>query len=687
MTRLFAQLPDGRDVGLAVLLFAVVVLMVLPLPTPLVDVLIGLNFGIAILLMMTAVYLPTPLSLSSLPGIILIATLFRLSLSVTTTRLILAEADAGAIVAGFGSVVVAGNVVVGLVVFFIITVVQFIVIAKGAERIAEVGARFTLDALPGKQMAIDAEMRNGDIDAAEATRRRDGLGRESQFYGAMDGAMKFVKGDAIAGIVIIAVNLIGGLLVGMAQFGMPFGEAAVTYSLLTVGDALISQIPALLVSISAAVIVTRVKSERQANLSADIVSQVTGDRRAVALAGVALAGMGLVPGFPTHILVPLGAAFLGGGVLLGRMRPAAPSSEAVPEPEEAPPDDGALPAEDEAQAALALSPALLATLGEDAARRAAVAALAVRVGERSGVPPVALTALADLALAPAEWRLRIAGAVVHWGRVDPERAVVADAPDGADPAEVLAMHDLPYEIGEGGVSLEPGASEAARALGLTVREPGEVLLAAAEEALLAAQGRMLGIEEAKTLLSRIEGTHPVLLGETLKVVSIQRVAEVFSRLLEERVRVAATPRILEALVQWGARTDDPVLLTEHCRIALRQQICEAASDHERVIAAVIVEREAEGTLREGVRETNVGRFLVLGEEAGRALLAELSAAVQSLGQGAAPPVVMTSMDVRRHLKTFLARNRMPLDVLSFQELSDDYTVVPCGTLKLPRRAA
>ncbi|MEM7491710.1 MAG: flagellar biosynthesis protein FlhA, partial [Pseudomonadota bacterium] len=292
MTGFAARLTQARDLSVGLLLFVVVMLMILPMPTILVDVLIGLNFGVAVLLLMTGIYIATPLSISSLPAIILVSTIFRLALSITTTRLILAEADAGAIVETFGTVVVAGNIVVGMVVFFIITIVQFIVIAKGSERIAEVGARFTLDALPGKQMAIDAELRNGDIDAEEASRRRGLLERESQFYGAMDGAMKFVKGDTVAGLVIIFVNLLGGLTVGILQRGMPLGEAATVYSLLTVGDALISQIPALLMAITAAIIVTRVKGNENRNLGSDIASQVFADTRALRLAGAALILMG-----------------------------------------------------------------------------------------------------------------------------------------------------------------------------------------------------------------------------------------------------------------------------------------------------------------------------------------------------------------------------------------------------------
>ncbi|TIU92895.1 MAG: EscV/YscV/HrcV family type III secretion system export apparatus protein, partial [Mesorhizobium sp.] len=249
--------PASPDLMVALMLLLAVAMMVMPIPVVVVDALIGFNMGLAILLMMVALYVSTPLDFSSLPGVILISTVFRLALTVATTRLILAEGEAGSIIHTFGDFVISGNIVVGFVIFLVVTMVQFMVLAKGAERVAEVAARFTLDALPGKQMAVDAELRNGHIDANESRRRRAELEKESQLYGAMDGAMKFVKGDSIAGLVVICINMLGGISIGLLSKGMSFGEVLHHYTLLTIGDALISQIPALLLSITAATIVTR----------------------------------------------------------------------------------------------------------------------------------------------------------------------------------------------------------------------------------------------------------------------------------------------------------------------------------------------------------------------------------------------------------------------------------------------
>ncbi|TJX04207.1 MAG: FHIPEP family type III secretion protein, partial [Mesorhizobium sp.] len=314
-----AKLSRRSDLVIAILMLVAVVMMLIPLPTFLVDILITANIAVSVLILLASFYVSHPLQFSSLPSVILIATLFRLAITITTTRLILLQADAGEIVSAFGSFVVGGSIAVGLVIFLIITVAQFIVVARGAERVAEVAARFTLDALPGKQMSIDAELRNGDIDQAEARRLRQQLERESQLFGAMDGAMKFVKGDVIAGIVIILVNLIGGFAIGTMQHDMSLSDAAVTYSLLTVGDGLVAQIPALLVAVAAGTMVTRVgSSDGTSDLGKQITSQLLRDSRALALAAVIMVGLAVVPGFPSLVFLILGACFGAGAYAINR---------------------------------------------------------------------------------------------------------------------------------------------------------------------------------------------------------------------------------------------------------------------------------------------------------------------------------------------------------------------------------
>src|SRR5262245_10378788 len=305
MSRFLLMLAQRNDLVLAFMLICIVFMMILPLPTPLVDTLIATNLALAAMLLMAAMYISDVTQLSAFPSILLLTTLFRLALAITTTRLILIQANAGHIVETFGNFVVGGNLVVGLVVFLILTIVNFMVITKGSESVAEVSARFSLDAMPGKQMSIDSDMRANLIDLDEAKRRRGKLEKKSQLYGAMDGAMKFVKGDAIAGLIIIAVNLLGGITIGTMQKGMDIGEAVSRYSLLTIGDGLIQQIPALFVSITAGFIVTRVSSEENEDLGTDIAQQLISEPKALLITSAILAIFAVIPGFPTIVFATL----------------------------------------------------------------------------------------------------------------------------------------------------------------------------------------------------------------------------------------------------------------------------------------------------------------------------------------------------------------------------------------------
>ena len=328
LTTITQALMKRTEILFSVFFLVVVAMMVLPLPTFLIDLMIGFNLSFAFIILITTIYLRTALDISTFPALILIGTVFRLAITISTTRLILAEGYAGEIITAFGNFVVSGNVVVGLVVFLIVALVQFIVVTKGAERIAEVSARFTLDAMPGKQLAIDSDLRNGHITAQKALKRREQLELESQFFGAMDGALRFVKGDAIASLVVVAVNLIGGLSIGMFQRGMSFSESAHHYSLLTIGEGLVSQIPSMLMAIAAGTVVTRVSSEDAVSLGSDIGRQLSQDSRALGVAGAMTFSMGFVPGFPALVLWPLGLLLGAGAYWVARPKKAgAPRAE------------------------------------------------------------------------------------------------------------------------------------------------------------------------------------------------------------------------------------------------------------------------------------------------------------------------------------------------------------------------
>ena len=690
------------------ILLTAVALMILPMPSLVVDVIIGINFGIAILLVMTAIYLRSPLEFSSLPTVILIATIFRLSLSITTTRLILSTGEPGAIIRTFGEFVIAGSVVVGMVVFFIITVVQLIVIAKGSERVAEVGARFTLDAMPGKQMAIDADLRNGDIDQDEARRQRSKLGQESQLFGAMDGAMKFVKGDSMAGIVIILINLVGGIVVGTAQRGMAFGDAVQEYSLLTVGDALISQIPALLLSLAASVVVTRVASEAEGNVGRDIAAQMSNDHRALFMAGALLFAMAFLPGFPAMVMISIASLFLGLALLryLAVRRAALATEDADETAATAalPADGGADPAGN-ADAGIADDPDaritidLPASLAQDAAGVAGMKASLERLRRdwetQNGVAcPTLCVRTANVAQeATDRCSITMDDVPVAIFAVDP--TVLYFEGDVRDLALAEIEHEeVPAPFANSAfLTVRIGAADEtkAREAGLDVLAWNEAVEAALLRVLALRSSDFLGIQETRGLLGEYEDRYAELLKEVLRTSSLQRIADIFRRLMEEGVALTNMRAILEALAEWGERERDTVMLTEYVRLALKRQICHQQAGLRggaatRIIPCLLVAQDVEEKIRSALRETNVGTYLVMDETSSDHIVAamrrEIARAKPSGSSSAVPFVLMTSMDVRRYLRSLMTRNGIDVAVLSHQELDPAYQTLPVGSLEL-----
>ncbi len=692
--------PSAPDLAIAGLLLATIAMMILPIPVIVVDVFIGINFGIAILLLMVGVYLKTPVEFTAFPGIILISTIFRLSLSITTTRLILAEGDAGEFIRTFGEFVISGNVVVGLVVFLIITVVQFIVVAKGAERVAEVGARFTLDALPGKQMSIDAEMRNGDIDQAEAKRRRQALESESQLYGAMDGAMKFVKGDAIAGLIIIVINLIGGIGVGVLQRGLPIGIAVREYSLLTIGDALISQIPALFLSITAAIVVTRVSGgDVKQNLGRDIIAQVASERMAIRLAAAVLFGMSLIPGFPTAVLVVLGAAFAGASFLgrrpaLAPEKSAAQASRASGAGTKAGARAGDRPAGDAETADAgddggAMADAALAIiLSADVAERVSIEAVqehASRVlaliSKESGVSLPPVQAMAEVG-ATGSYRLEIEGVPMVSGAVRAGHVVLKDDPVHAE------LLGVPFETVQGSLNgvdaVWVGEEHVPRLAEAGIAHASAAAFVAEQFGIMLRRNMsgFVGIQETKAMLAALEPTHGDLVREVARIIPLQRIADVFRRLLDEEVSLRNMRLVLEALVEWSEREHNPILLAEYVRSSLRRQISFQYATPQRSLAAILIERDIEDIVRASLKDTAVGTYVVLDDSTALLIVEQVKARIAPMQHDRVKPVLLTSLDIRRHLRSLLIRNAVWIAVMSYQELSPEFSVQPIGSISL-----
>lgn len=676
-----ARAPARPDLMVALMLLLAIGMMIMPMPIIAIDTLIGFNLGLAILLLMVALYLSTPLDFSSLPGVILISTIFRLALTIATTRLILAEGDAGSIIHTFGDFVISGNIAVGIVIFLIVTMVQFMVLAKGAERVAEVAARFTLDALPGKQMAIDAELRNGQLDQNEARSRRAVVVRESQLYGAMDGAMKFVKGDAIAGLVVICINMLGGITIGLISKGMSLDEAVQQYTLLTIGDALISQIPSLLLSITAATIVTRVNGASSVNLGTDIVSQLTASPHALRLAACVLVAMGLVPGFPLPVFLLLAAVFAAassvkaavpGGQIGGRRNADANvgAAGAAQPPKEAVPAE-ALPI------VLFLAPKLAHAIDQEDLQRH-ISRLSALVSADLGIAIPRVPVQPDQHLPGTQFRLDVEGVPVERDVIEPTELALADALANIELSGIPFRRDPETDR----IWIEQNHAPALKAAGIGHHWPSEILAMRVHSVLTRYPQRLVGIQETRKLLGRMEQEYADLVKEVLRTTPMPRIADVLRRLLDEGIPIRNTRLVLEALAEWSEREQNAVLLTEYVRSGLRRQICYRYANTHRVLSAFIIERETEDILRSAVRDTAVGPYLVLEDWQSEMLLSQIRQVRSKIAPGQAQPVILGLMDIRRFVRGFLTRNSIDLAVLSYQDLATDFTVQPVGSIKL-----
>ena len=691
-----ARISQRGDLIVAILMLIAVTMILIPLPTFLVDILITSNIAISVLILLSAIYVTHPLQFSSLPAVILISTVFRLAITITTARLILLQADAGDIVSAFGSFIVGGNIIVGLITFLIITIAQFVVVAKGAERVAEVAARFTLDALPGKQMSIDAELRNGDITQQEARHMREHLERESQLYGAMDGAMKFVKGDIIANIIVIFVNLIGGISIGTLQRDMSLGEAASTYSLLTVGDGLVAQIPALLVGVAAGTMVTRVAtSDGDGDLGRQVTQQLLRDSRALTLASAIMIGLSFVPGFPMPVFLVLGAAFGAGAFVLRRREMQAAvdgggdprvvhlkvdREQPAPEPEKAIED-----ASQSYQIMVRYGSEIGAQIPRDEFETVSER-MCREIENDLGINIPALAFDTTPLAAGRRLRVDLDGAPILEIEI-PLRHVLVEG----DPRN-LELLDVPFEEAAIGARRNAYwvADEHVASLeeaGIPYLRPAEVFADSLARALHLYAGQFIGIQETSRLLGTMQSDYADLLRQAQDAVPLQKIAEILRRLVEENIPIRNMRIILEALVERGEREQDAAVLTEHVRAALKRQISYRAANADNIVSAYVMMRSAEDALRGALRKSPSGAVLDFSDVRSQAIVARIENALAGTSLATAP-VVVTAPDVRRHLRDLLVHNGLSLSVLSYQELAPEFNIQPIATIasEAPPRA-
>ncbi len=628
------RLTQRSDIALALLVTATVALIVLPIPPFVLDSLIAVSIASSVGLLMLSMYVHSPSALSTFPALLLFTTLFRLALSIASTKQILLHAHAGDIIESFGRLVVGGNVVVGLVVFLVIAVVQFLVIAKGSERIAEVGARFTLDAMPGKQMSIDADLRAGLIDKEEARRRRQALGQESQMHGAMDGAMKFVKNDAIATLLIALINIVGGISIGVGMKDMAFGDAVSRYTILTVGDGMVAQIPSLFVSIAAGVLITRVAGRNGGNnLGVQISEQIAAQPTALLATGTLLIAFALVPGFPKLQFIGLALLVGGAGWMLLRESKRSASIDtariASSQREGNVQQHALVDAGDSLIAhplLLRLPPSLRERI-DPALMDAALADRRRALQRELGVPFPGLQLRFDADLAEGHYAIDVQEVAADGAALPPE----ADA-------------DLPHWL--------------ANRVTTVIRRRADAFV---------------GMQEVQSLIGRVESQLPDLVSELHRTVPLQRMSDVLRRLVQEGVSLRYLREIFESLITWGAKEKDVVMLTEYVRVDLGRLLSHRHLDAQGRLHAWVLDTDTEQTFRQCVQQGVGGSFLALPPDTARQVMASALAAIKPQEGEAA--VLLASMDVRRYVKKFFATQFPDLVVLSFQELPAEAEIV------------
>ncbi|MDY0977293.1 type III secretion system export apparatus subunit SctV [Massilia sp. CFBP9012] len=679
----FAQRAAERaELAAAAVVIAIVLMLVLPLPIWLLDILIAVNLCVAGLMVVVAMYLPGPTAFSTFPAVLLLTTLFRLALEVSTARQILLEADAGHIVETFGNFVVGGNLVVGLVVFLILTVVQFIVITKGSERVSEVAARFTLDAMPGKQMSIDSDLRANLLSADEARAKRAELANESQLHGAMDGAMKFVKGDAIAGIFIVCVNLVGGIAIGVIQRGMTAGEAVQLYSVLSIGDALIAQIPALLISLTAGMITTRVVGEQEegetTNIGQDIVRELFGEPKALLTASVIMLVFACIPGMPVAVFLTLAAMLVVAG-LVGVLRPAAEAAQATTQ---AAHDSGRVSDVLSFTATRPFMVRLPAAIEGSPRAEAITDAMRIMRNEvllQQGIP--------DLPMIDFVYAVDLSPDRIEFLMAEvPLVAASIRSGWGATAESVGRLEELGFTALEDGVSgsrkrrvwVDLSAGAELQAAGVAA-EPWERVFAADVRTELMRNCQMfLGVQEMSRFTYWAEKRIPVFARELGKLVTTPRMAEVLQRLAREGVSLRNVRLILEALLDWVPREKDSDIVADQVRLALKRQLChEVARDG--LIEVVLLSPELEDQVRAAMRQTSQGLYLDLDPELEQQTLDRLGELVGTAG--IRTPVLVTAADIRRAVRRLIEEEFFAVPVYAFSELTQHAHIQPVGMLE------
>ncbi|GAA0134165.1 flagellar biosynthesis protein FlhA [Paenibacillus sp. YSY-4.3] len=678
-------MKKAKDLFILIGIIGIVLLMILPIPTWLLDILLIINISVALMILLVAMNTKEALQFSIFPAMLLITTLFRLALNVSTTKLILGQAKAGDVVATFGSWVSQGQPVVGFIVFLILVVVQFIVITKGSERVAEVAARFTLDAMPGKQMSIDADLNAGLINEQQARDRRRKIERESDFYGAMDGASKFVKGDAIASIIILLINLIGGFIIGMSIHGMPFGEALSTYSLLTIGDGLVSQIPALLISTAAGLIVTRASSE--GNLAEDITSQLFSYPKLVYIVAGTIAMLGLFTPIGPLTTLPFAGMLTFAAY---RMQKNLDRRQIEQEQEEEEQEIEEVRSPESVINLLQVDPIEfefgyglipLADTGQGGDLLDRIIMIRRQCALEMGLVVPVIRIRDNIQLKPNEYVIKIKGNIVGRGELLLNH-YLAMSP-GVEDESITGIETQEPAFGLPALWIDESTKDRAELSGYTVVDPPSVVATHLTEMIKKHAHELIGRQETKALVDNLRENYAVLVDELIpSVLTIGDVQKVLAKLLREKISIRDMVTIFESLADYGTYTKDPDVLTEYVRQALSRQITQQYTQQGETMRVITVGPNLEKKIAESVQQTEQGSYLALDPASTQTVYQKLTEQINRLIQSGQQPIVLTSPTIRMYLRQVIERTMQDIPVLSYSELEPNVEIQSVGVVNL-----
>lgn len=677
-------LTKYSDVMVAVGVIMIVVMMIIPLPTWLLSLLIVFNISLALTILLVALYNEEPLQFSIFPALLLIMTLFRLALNVSSTRLILLEGDAGEVIEQFGNFVVGGNPIVGLIVFLILVIIQFIVITKGSERVAEVAARFTLDAMPGKQMAIDADLNAGLINDIEARQRRIDIQRQADFYGAMDGATKFVKGDAIAGIVITIINITGGIIIGTFQLNMgSIGEVAVRFTLLTVGDGLVSQIPALLLSTATGIIVTKAASD--ANLGSDLVSQIFANPKVLTITGIFLMGLAVVPGLPFFPFATIGGFLLYISFVMRKTVRESIIKEEVDEieaeVEETKKQENVYNLLNvdtlELELGYGLIPLVDTNQGGDLLDRVILIRRQIAIELGIVVPPVRIRD--NMQLEPNKYLIKLKGVVMAEGELLLDRLL---AMNPGEEMQISGIETQEPAFGLPAIWIEEKDREEAEIAGCTVVDPPSVLSTHLTEFIKTHATEIISRQDVQNIINHVKETSPSVVDEVIpRLLSLSEVHRIIINLLNERVPVRDMVTIFESIGDYSGVTKDLDILTEYVRQSISRQIVNTYLENN-ILNVVTLSPETEKIIRNSVQETDGGNYLALEPRQAQSIANEISDISEKVAVMGIQPVVLTPPIIRLYFRRLIERNFPSIPVLSYNEIPQNVNIEVVGTVNI-----